>query len=341
MRSKIINSNNEVNLIELLKSLWNQKWYIFIITILFVSSAVIYIKQSTPVYQVTTTIYTPKISEINEFNYFRSVKKSELLPSIPSTDIYSAFEDSLISTLNKRKFFDQFILPKDHGKVFSSIELYNQFSKDFIIKKNDLSSGPSYTVSFKNSDPEKASKWLKLYIEKSNQIAVHELSQMIKKQNQFALNYLVTRINIIQNLINERRKDRINILKEALSISEEDGHKSSLSNINLDENTKKLSLMSTNAIKEEIRALNRLRPESLFIPELFDLKAEYKLQENNIEIEKERISSLHWEEESVFSSSLIFPRKKIILILAVILGCIVATGFAFIKIILNERGKFT
>lgn len=115
------NNNYEVNLIEFIVELWEEKIAIITITLLVSLLSIIYVFKATPIYSISAQITPPPETEINKYRLDQILGDFDQLPT-PSTEgthkpLDAKQKDSTIdvSTLNDK------INPKDTFSIFLSI----------------------------------------------------------------------------------------------------------------------------------------------------------------------------------------------------------------------------
>ena len=65
-------SNNEMDLSDLLRGIWEQRWLVLFVVVLFTLAAGAYAFLSKPVYEARAFILPPTLNDIGDFNYGRT-----------------------------------------------------------------------------------------------------------------------------------------------------------------------------------------------------------------------------------------------------------------------------
>src|SRR5690606_21898829 len=101
------NTNDEIDLVELVKGLWAQKWLIITVTVVVTACAVAYALLTEPVYETKASLLPPQLSDIAEYNLGRTEAN---LKVFNVADVYAVFTSSLSSESLRRGFFKEVYL---------------------------------------------------------------------------------------------------------------------------------------------------------------------------------------------------------------------------------------
>lgn len=200
--------NNELNVFELLRITWNQKWLVSFITLVSIVLGITFIKLSRPVYEAKAIIAPPNLSEISSFNAGRSINKYDLLQPFQRREIYTIFKESFESQLTLDTFFSSFQAKQSSVKTtgINSTKLFTPIVTTGVIDKRIF--GKRF-VTVRYTDPKEVVALVQQYIEIANQNAFNELLDIIKIQNNTVVADLESRIRAAQLAVQEQEKSGV------------------------------------------------------------------------------------------------------------------------------------
>jgi len=243
MYEKQRSHDDDIDLIQVFKSIWNGKWNIIIITLLITIGGIAYNSQTKEKYIVSTAIQNGKGSVFIEFKSINEVlKENDLLLTennlngylVNSFSIFEMFvnefndHEEMIETLSNNTAIKNLI--KDLNTTDKRKRLIG-YAKSFqmsppIINETNSKMNSTFSFTWENVDEgsrlsEEALELTLLNVKSALVNDIDLLASSIDMKKQRELEKLQTELNIIitqHNLNNERR---INFLKEQASIAEE------------------------------------------------------------------------------------------------------------------------
>ncbi|WP_263293078.1 LPS O-antigen chain length determinant protein WzzB [Pseudomonas sp. BF-R-30] len=334
-------------MVELLLSLWMQKWLIILITLTITAGAAFYAFLSKPVYEARISVLPPSLSNIAGFNQGRNGLRGLTLFSV--NDVYAVFTRNLQTEEVRRQFFKEIYLPSlDEEQRSSSLDrLYMEFSGSLSVKALDKSQPDRYTIVIERHDPGQAADWAKRYIDL---IARQSLGEMLKNaQSELSVQAgnIERQIKTQRDSAKARREDRITQLQEALKVAEEIGLEkpSMITGRNDGEFTAFMgdSLMymrGAKALRAELQVLKSRESDDPFIPNLRDLQEQYELYAG-VKLDTEGVAVFRQDGNIEMPDAAIKPRKALILALGVVLGGMLGLFIALIRLMLKKRLAMT
>lgn len=211
--------SNEIDLFELIESVWKEKILIVIITAIVTSLAVTYALLATPIYQASTVFYQPSASAIQSYNLGR--KEAELT-EFTISDIYRVFLTNLNSQQLRNDFLENVYLPslstKEQQAPRSALlaGLNNSLS---IRQSNPKENKNEYQISVNHKDAQKAAEWANLYLQKAVSLSKKELKKDINSEMNTRKKSIQLKVDNLLTQARAERQDEIVRLKEALSIA--------------------------------------------------------------------------------------------------------------------------
>ena len=149
------NGQDEINLIDIMRTLWQQKIIILATTFIGLLIGLSYILFTKPVYEVTAYVHPPTLKDFSALNQGRSKKKDALLTTNLVKDVYGFFSQSVLSESTKWDFYKKSFLPIVSSK-YSPNEIPKLFSKSVIVKEISNRSILSQTPSCLHDNSEEA-----------------------------------------------------------------------------------------------------------------------------------------------------------------------------------------
>ena len=101
--------DDEIDLIELIRGLWQQKLLIILTTLVVGGAAVAYALLATPVYEAKVFVQPPSQNDIAHLNYGRGGDSE--LGILTVKDVYDVYVRNLHSESLRRRFFQDVYLP--------------------------------------------------------------------------------------------------------------------------------------------------------------------------------------------------------------------------------------
>ncbi len=340
-----VNSDDEIDLVELFYGLWTQKWLIVLVTLVFAVSAASYAFFSKPVYEVHAAVLPPSLSDIAGFNLGRTGENG--LKPFSVSDVYAVFTRNLQSEKSRRQFFREIYLPSlDKAQRFGSQDgLYKAFNGAFSVNAPDKNQPDRYSIVAEHYNPELAPTWAKHYID---QVAERSLDEMLQNSER---EFAVQARNIEQRIKSERasakarRDDRTTQLQEALTVAEAigldnppviTGRVSNDSELSAFMDGSLMYMRGAKALRAEMQVLLARTSDDPFIPELRSLEAQYQLFVG-VSLDPSNVAVFRQDGEIEVPDQPIKPKKPLIVALGVVLGGMLGVFIALIRLMLRKR----
>lgn len=336
----------EIDLFELCRELWQQKWLILGITLFSILASGSYAFMETPVYEVKVNLFPPSNSDIADFNYGR-IGSSGLSP-FSIKDIYSIFAEKLQSDALRRQFFDEAYLPSlsESRKSAGQDKLYADFSKDLVISVTGKdASDHYYTIVVRNQDPSKAVEWANSYAESAGELARQAvIANATKEAGVLVLNY-DQQIATLREIGLQVRKDKIQHLEEALVVAKSVGLEQpplitagSSSELMGRVDGELAYMRGSKALEAELKNFKSRQSDDAFISGLRDLQTKREFYKG-IELKKIDGVVYHSDGKAELPGSPVAPRKVLILALGLLCGVLVGGGVALFRGVLKTNQR--
>ena len=215
--------SDEIDLFELMSSLWAQKAMIVCTTFIFALGATTYAFISKPVYEARVYLQPPTLNGIADFNYGRT-RDLELTPYTVK-DVYDVFTRNLQSEALRRTFFYDVYLPSlpEKDRMASQDLLYSKYLKKLAIGLPSKELPDRYSVSVRDKDPGRATEWVKTFATNAGIASEKEMISNVTREAEVRARNIGQQIGILRQAESAMRSDSISRLQEALSVAKSIG----------------------------------------------------------------------------------------------------------------------
>lgn len=330
--------NEEIDLGALVKTIWEGRMLIALVTFVTVAIAAAYAFLSKPVYEAEGAVIAPHASDIADFNIGRT-PDSGLAP-ITTKDVYELFMTNLQSDVSKHDFFEKTYLPslpeeKQKGKRDA---LYKEFENKIIkVEPIDKTKPDIFSVKFQSNDPNVAVDWVREYIKV---VSVRTREEVLEN----VTNELKVNRENIENLIAEdrvatakSRSDRLAQLREALVIAKAVNIKKpqvttarapAQDNVASYIDGSEMYARGSLALESEIKVLESRKSDDPFVASLRGLEKRLALMAK-VKNDIEALRVYRFYQNVNLPESPIKPKKLLILIssliFGVMIGCVIVS----------------
>jgi len=214
-----LNENDEIDLVELVKTLWRKKLLITVTTIFVTAVAGAYAFLATPVYEARVFVLPPSQNDIAHLNYGRGGESG--LDRLSVKDIADVYARHLQSESLRRAFFQTVFLPTVglEERNGSQDALYGRFNRLLGVAQVGKDAPARFSVTAKLPDPQQAVQWVTDYVQMAGNLAKSEVLKNVESEAMVKANNLQQRIYGAQDSARKQREDQIVQLKEALLVA--------------------------------------------------------------------------------------------------------------------------
>ena len=215
--------SDEIDLFELMSSLWAQKAMIVCTTFIVALGATIYAFISKPVYEARVYLQPPTLNGIADFNYGRT-RDLELTPYTVK-DVYDVFTRNLQSEALRRTFFFEVYLPAlpEADKNASQDVLYSKYLKKLSVGQPSKELPDRYSVSVRDNDPARATEWVKTFATNAGIASEKEMIANVTREAEVRARNIGQQIGILRQTESAMRSDSVSRLQEALKVAQSIG----------------------------------------------------------------------------------------------------------------------
>lgn len=338
---------DEIDLFELLQSLWQQKVLIVIITAAITALAVLYALTATPIYKSQASLVQPRAYAIQGYNEgrleaFRSTGVKELSVG----DVYGVFKTNLNSLQLRTAFFEEVYVPSlsAEEQENSRESLLRQFNAILSVKQGDPKDNPNfYVVSVELDDPATAADWVQQYIERAIAATKLELENNIAAEQKLHIDALTVQTNSLLETAKKKREDQVNVLKEALYIAESIGlenaspqsDKASLGGNRYIDNDL-IYTRGAKTLRAQLAVLEARTSDEPFIAGFRELNTRLELLQA-FQLDDSNVAVVLIDEIAEVPSKPIKPNKKMIVAVGIVLGGMLGVFTALIRVAIRKR----
>ncbi|CAM3828641.1 Chain length determinant protein [compost metagenome] len=334
---------DDVDLFEVLRGLYAQKWLILFVTTIFIVIAAVYVFFAKPVYEVKLFVIPPTASGIANFNYGRT--EGSGLEPYTVKDVYDVFLRSLQAESLRSDFFEAYYLPAlAEGRRNKAREkLYDDFSDDVFVSQKSKQSPDLYVLTVRNTDPATAVAWARTYAEKAKDVATLELIKNVIDEAAVRARNLRQQINTVRESGQKTRENLIIQLKEALRVAEAVGLEKPpiIGGALSAELTASMSgqlvyMRGAQALRAEIHNLEQRKSDDPFLESLRGLQERYAFYKG-LDVVPKDVSVYRVDGSIEQPSSPVKPRVSLLLALGLLVGFIVGVACALARYFYRKR----
>lgn len=356
--------NDEINLIELMQTVWEGKWKIAVAVVISFIVAISYQSIQTKIFTAITEIKPTNSLEINKYfalnniNFnFQKITKSNLLNLyIDTLNDKSIFEDAMrkLNLLDASQYIDEQKYNEAIIKLASSVKILSPI----INKKKEGNLEISYqSINFTHHDVQKWKNVLIYADELANQLVkkimledYNSTLSFLKQNREFQLNDTQTKIENALKDYDRKSADRLQFLREQASIARKlevakntieaqtfSTKNSMVANIKTDT---PFYLRGYEAIEKEIELIESRVDKQAFVGELLELEQKKRNLEQDKTIERIELAfqatplanNKKFSATSTNHNTTKFEYKKnYLIVVAIVIGLIVGILYVLIS----------
>ena len=232
-------NNNEIDLIELIKALWNKKIWILLSAFFCTAIAGVYAFTAKEQWTSTAIIVAPRSTDLGHLlptraEYARIIGDGDFSTEVLSNSLYGQFKHFLLSNDLKRKFLEQSEWLKNYTKNMTEEQKHayieNAVAKYLIVhevdpKKKDLTELDKIglKLTFSAETPKDAQLVLGQYVEFINQYLLNQTNQEFKLGFNLRLDALKFAKEQMEESLTETKTVQVENLTNALNIAKKAG----------------------------------------------------------------------------------------------------------------------
>lgn len=337
--------SDEIDLFELVQSLWKQKLLISLVTAAVTALAAGYAFLSVPVYESKSSILPPRSADIAGYNVGRSEAG---LAEFTATSVYTIFTRNLRSEGLRREFFEQVYLPAETAGQGAKAkdQLWERFNKKLSVSNPDVKNSPErFAVTVQSADSSQAAEWTDLYADwaakKTKRVIADTVAAEISTRTKSTLGHIA----VLRESARKLREDRIARLSEALKVADKVGLQASQVKASRTSSDGELEqfvdgnlmyMRGAKAIRAELDVLQNRKNEDPFIAGLRELENQLDFLAK-VSISPDGVAVFTLDSAAEVPETPIKPKKALILALGLVLGGMLGVFIALIRGMLAKR----
>lgn len=341
--------SDEIDLVELVKALWSQKLIMIAVTIVGGAIALAYALLSTPVYEAKATVLPPLLSDITAYNAGRDASSGNQaqLKLFTTDDVYSVFTRNLKSLALRRDFFEEVYVPSlsENERSSPRDQLWGRFNKAVSINAPDKQRPELVEVVVLHNSPQLAAEWSNQLISRAAEESERDMRLNVTSELETRIRSTERRIASLRSTAQQRRNDRIAILKEALTVANAVGMNSPQVTAGRTSSSEELSefidgsltyMRGAKAIEAEMSVLEARHSDDPFIPELRTLQEQLSFLKT-IDVMPDNVSVFTLDSAAEVPETPIKPKKAMILALGLVLSGMLGVFIALIRSLVGRN----
>ncbi|MHC8387665.1 LPS O-antigen chain length determinant protein WzzB [Pseudomonas sp. MDT2-39-1] len=338
-------SFSEIDLYDLLRGIWIQRWLVLIIAGAVTLASGVYAFLSDPVYEARAYVLPPTQNDIENFNYGRTEQSGMKLYTVK--DIYSVFTRNLQSESLRYKFFIDVYIPSlsesDRQRSYDS--LYRQFSAELTTTQPNKDFVERFSVAVQSGQAAQVAEWLRLYIDRVGETTKKELIKNQSKEAEVRARNIEKQIAMLRENAAKERNDTVLQLHEAEKVAGAIGLQNHLvvsgsvaGDMSGAVDPRLIYLRGTKALEAEVKNLQARESDDAFIGDLRKLQTQYDFYKG-LGVKAEDVAVYQLDGVIKAPDAPIKPRKALILVFGLVLGLMLGVIFGVIRLFWNEREK--
>lgn len=349
--------SDEIDLRELVQTLWASKVLIVVVTLVVTCVAAAYAFLATPIYQATVQTLLPTASGLASYNVASQLTGNAIRGTVSDTapgiepltsqDAYKTFLRYLNSSTIRQSFFEKYYLPVQEKNETEGDKqrAWKQLDDELSINLPKNADEYEAAITLEGTDPPTIAKWANAYVDLAINAAREDLLSGLAGEVKIRKLSLEDQIATLRQVAEKIRQDRVIRLKGALAIAESIGLDTPADGAPLIAiNTAGLNTESINsgsllylrgakALRSELQQLEKREAEDAYIPELPDLLKKQALL-NGINLNPDLMSVATIDRAAIVPEEPVKPQKTLILLLGLILGGILGVFLVLVRLLM-------
>lgn len=329
-----VTSSDEIDLVELIKGLWQQKVLIVATATMIFFATLAYALLAKPVYEAKIFVQPPTQNDIAHVNYGRGANTGLALLRV--SDIYDIYLKHLQSESLRRSFFQSAYLPTltEDERKGSQDALYSRFNKLLVVAAVSKDMPKRFSITANLYSPQQAAEWVTNYAQLAGDLAKREVLKNIKGDATVKANDLQQRIRAARESSREQREDEIVQLKEALDVARSIGLEEPLSisgnQVFAGMGGAQTYMRGSKALEAEIATLQARQSDDPFIDNL-------RREQSSLAFYRDLVIDPAWvavyrQDGGVdLPDQPAKPKKLLIVLLGLVVGVVVGFGLALVR----------
>lgn len=336
--------SDEIDLVDLIKGLWAEKLLIAVCSLIVLSCAAAYAFLTPPVYETKASLLPPNMSDIAAYNLGRDEKMG--LKPFSVEDVYSIFTRSLSSESLRRSFFNEVYLPSvEGGDDVAQDRLWRKFNEQLKISSPNKQRPELWEVQLQSEDPKLAAEWVNHLIAQASAMTEYTMQRNVAGEIFTQAQAVERQIEALRQTAQQRRKDRIAVLNEALRIADSVGLENpqgtmwqtfSTTQSSSITDGSPLYLRGAKALRAELAVLEKRASDDPFIAELRSLQERLEFLKG-IDVSPDNVAVFTLDSPALVPDTPVKPKKALVLAIGLVLGGMLGVFIALVRHMLRNR----
>lgn len=326
--------SDDIDLVELINGLWQQKVLIVVTATVIFLMAVAYAFLARPIYEAKVFVLPPTQNDIAHLNYGRGTSTG--LDLLAVNDIYDIYLKHLQSESLRRSFFQASYLPTltEEERTGSQDALYSRFNKLLTVAAAGKDMPTRFAITANLYSPQQAAEWVTRYAQLAGDLAKREVLKNIKSDATVKANNLQQQIRTARESSREQREDDIVQLKEALQIAKSIGLENppiiSGNQVFAGMGAALTYMRGSKALEAEIATLQARQSDDPFIDNLRQEQSALTFYRDLV-IDPALVAVYRQDGGVELPDQPVKPKKLLVVLLGLVLGTVVGLGLALVR----------
>jgi len=351
---------NELDLGELIRTLWASKVLILAVVFVVTALAVTYAFLSKPIYQTTVQTLPPTASGLASYNIASQLTggaisgivdggATPLIEPLTPQGTYKTFLRHLNSSSTRQRFFEEYYLPAkgNDDSEAAKQRAWKRLNNELTIVLPVGATEYEARLTLEGEDPHVIAEWANAYVDLAIQTTREDLLNDLTGQVKIRKQSLEDQISTLREVARTTRQARITRLEGALAIAEAIdleqpptgtplitvGNRSDIETFS---DGGLLYLRGTKALKSELQLLKERQNDDAYIVELPDVLKKLALL-NGISLDPALLSVTTIDRAAIAPEDPVKPKKLLVVLLGIILGGMLGIFIALARRVLQPN----
>lgn len=348
--------SDEINLRELLLTIWASKRFIAVVAFVVLSIATTYAFLSSEVYETHAQTLPPTPSGLATYNMAYQLsgpaitaitsgrenrQESNAVSPLSPNDAYHVFLRHVASVTLRQEFFNSIYFPaqSNNRSEASRQRHWERFNEALtIVLPVKLEDNSLMRLSLRGGDAKTVATWANTYIEMAITKSQAELAENLGSAINLRRRSVDNQISTLRKVAKTERQGTIARLKEAATLAESIGLESPplTGNLITSYSGPNTYLRGAKALKAELALLENRANDDPYIDELSDLLKKQSLLDS-IDLSSQHVQVAVIDEPAIPPEDPIKPKKPLIMVLGLVLGLMLGIFIVSMRVAFRAR----
>lgn len=350
MNKSYSSSDDEIDLRELCRQLWQRRWLVGAVFLVVLACAVAYAFLAKPVYRAEFLVLPPTGAQLSAYHDLAD-RLDRLMPedssqlltlsiqtqsqnSLPTDkDLYDRFTENLQSNTVQSTFINQVFIPDLSGRPGRADARWQSRLDDALTITLPRRNQTATSLAFSGGVPAQLVDWLNRYLDMTMDLTQRQIHRVLSARQSFVLTLVREQIQALRNQAKADRLAAIDQVQNALSVAKEIGLQDASPQTQWSDNMTRggdlMYLQGSRALTATLAALKTRTSDDAYISKLPSLlEKERQLQQLDL---KPKMDFAYIDRPAFSPSQPIKPLRTLIIAIGGLLGLMLGVLVVFVR----------